>query len=265
MSYLKLLVCACVVVSVSSMVLATPANFNGSYSENFSGLGTTGTVMPAGYSAYSFGLSSNDKNTYTAANPITSTAIAQGTLGSNQALVVWNPGNTNSKVQDQLINCGTIGNTSDRALGTNPTVDAGTVIQLALKNNTGVNISAVTIGYDMKDLADGASGNESTELPGYAFFYSLTGGTTAADWTSVPSLYLTSSVVSATPTHASATINCAFTSTSTIYLRWADDNNSPSSPDAMYAIDNVTVTPEPATMSLLVLGGLAMLRRSRKA
>jgi hypothetical protein len=48
-----------------------------------------------------------------------------------------------------------------------------------------------------------------------------------------------------------------------MYFRWADDNGYYISPDQMNAIDNVAVapTPEPATMSLLVLGGLAMLKR----
>ena len=38
----------------------------------------------------------------------------------------------------------------------------------------------------------------------------------------------------------------------------------PASGEGTCLIDNVTLTPEPATMSLLVIGGLAMLRRRRK-
>jgi hypothetical protein len=48
-------------------------------------------------------------------------------------------------------------------------------------------------------------------------------------------------------------------------FRWFDDNAATPFPDTMNAIDNVLIVPEPATLSLLALGALALGFRRRKA
>jgi hypothetical protein len=47
----------------------------------------------------------------------------------------------------------------------------------------------------------------------------------------------------------------------TINFWWADDNADVASPDQPISIDNLVITPEPATLTLLALGGLMALRR----
>src|SRR4029453_16191918 len=92
-----------------------------------------------------------------------------------------------------LFNIGSVGNLSDRALGSDSTSVAAMVIELSLTNNTGSNLLGVVFSYDLKCLTNGNVGTEATELPGYAFFFSTSGGTTAAEWTRVDGLSLTNS------------------------------------------------------------------------
>ena len=257
--------------AIAAAANAAPISFTGSYTENFDGLGVNGTAIPAGYSA--MGISGNSA-TYLASNPITSTAVASAYTSGTQTLTVWNPGGSGFKLQDSLANAGAIGNTADRALGTGPTGTGATAIQLAMTNGTGAALPGISISYDMKVLANGTpkSGttpiDESGELPGYSFFYSTTGGTTATDWIPVTALSLNGYTLGQTY-NGSAQVNFASSvpSGANVYLRWVDDNSDPISPDQTFAIDNVHVNsvPEPTGLAPLGLCSIAALRRRRQA
>jgi hypothetical protein len=233
-------------VLCAASVMAASVDFLGSYSENFNSLGTAGTTMPAGYRALSL---AGDSTTFAAGIPITAAAIAGATANSSQTLTVWNPptdpysANGNGFRDVGLANAGSIGNTSDRALGTGPTETAGTVIELALKNMTGSSLAAVSLSYDMKVLCQGSAGDESSELPGYAFFYSTDGST----WTASSALSANGYTVGTTYSKSGViTFASAVANGGTVYFRWADDNNFDSSPDQTIAIDNVSVVAVPS-------------------
>ena len=156
---------------------------------------------------------------------------------------MWNAGSAVASSGTAFFNIGSFGNLNDRALGTDPTGTAANVIELSLTNNTGYSLLGVTFSYDDKCLTNGSVGTEQSELPGYAFFYSITGGTTAGEWTQLPALSLGNYIQGTTL--SSGTVNITFatplTNNGIMYFRWADDNNQANSPDQMNAIDNISI------------------------
>lgn len=235
-------------------------SLSGTYSQNFdTDLGTTGTALPTGWTVK--GLAGSN-STFVSASPITAAAIAAATTGT-QTLGVWNQGASVPKAQDTAYNVGVSSSSTDRSLAMSPTSDAGTVLTLAMVNNTGAPVSQVRVKFDMKVMALGSTGGtEATELPGLSFFYS-TDGTT---WTGVDSMKLTNTTLNEVG-HADGIINFAngVPTGGNFFFAWADDNNIPNSPDQIFGLDNVSVqaVPEPVTLSLLAIGGLAMLRRRK--
>ncbi len=224
-------------------------SFTGSYSENFdTDLAGGTTVMPVGFEAMYL---PGSHFTYTNGTPIDSNAIVTSTLGT-QTLVVWNVPSAVSDAEYQLFNIGCWGSLTDRALGTDPTGTAGTVIQLALTNNTGGPLSSVTFSYTEKCLTNGSTSNgsytddgtERLELPGYAFFYSITGDNTAANWYPSQALSLTNWVEGTQSNSGPVmlTFPAPLPVGGVMYFRWADDNCVASSPDQMYAIDNISIS-----------------------
>ena len=80
------------------------------------------------------------------------------------------------------------------------------------------------------------------ELPGYSFYY-LDGST----WKTVPSLNLSSRGTASALFHYSTPVPI----NGTMQFRWFDDNDSAFGPDAMLAIDNVSVNiPAPAELAM---------------
>ena len=165
---------------------------------------------------------------------------------------MWNAGSAVADASYQLFNVGCWDSLTDRALGTDPTGTGGTVIQLALTNNTGAPLSSVIFSYTEKCLTNGSTSNgsytddgtEHLELPGYAFFYSITGDTNATNWFNVNALSLTNWVEgTSTPSGpVTLTFPAPLANGGVMYFRWADDNCVASSPDQMYAIDNISIT-----------------------
>ena len=239
--------------SVVSVTVTNPlvASFAGSYTENFDqDLTNSTTLMPAGFQAMYL---SGSHFTYTNGVPIDSNAIATATSGSGAStLIVWNADSPVTDASYQLFNIGCWDSLTDRAIGTDPTGTAGTVIQLALTNNTGSALNGVTFSYTEKCLTNGATSNgsytddgtERLELPGYAFFYSITGDNNPANWYSVDALSLTNWVQGTSSDSGPVTIAfpTPLPANGVMYFRWADDNTVSSSPDQMYAIDNISVT-----------------------
>jgi hypothetical protein len=224
---------------------SAPTVFTGAYTQNFDSLGTAGTALPAGFRTMVTG---SGNTVYTAAIPISSAGIAAATASSSQTLTVWNAGSAVASSSTRLFNVGSWGNTSDRALGSDTTSVAAMVVELALTNKIGSDLLGVTFSYDLKCMTNGTistapTGDEATELPGYAFFYSTTGGTTAAQWTKVDALSLTNNAQGTTQNSGTVTVSFAtpLTNNGIMYFRWADDNNVAASPDQMIAIDNIVI------------------------
>jgi phosphatidylinositol-3-phosphatase len=224
-------------------VKATPASFTGSYTNSFDNLGTSGTTLPAGFRTMTL---AGGNSTYTAANPITPAAIAGATPSGTQTLTTWASGSAVAASGSSLFNCGSVGNNADRALGTDPTGIGAMVIELSLTNNTGSNLAGVVFVYDCKCLTNGSGGNgtEAAELPGYSFFYSLTGSANAADWIPVAALSIPNYTQGAVSNSGNVAITfpAPLTNGGIMYFRWADDNCMTVSPDQMLAIDNIGIT-----------------------
>src|SRR5262249_35032429 len=100
--------------------------------------------------------------------------------------------------------------------------------------------------YDQRCLTNGTGGDgtESTQVPRYSFFYNLTGGSSASEWTKVKALSLTNHNQGTVVTHRQVGIifPTALTNHGIMYFRWADDNCVAISPDQMIAIDNIGIT-----------------------
>jgi hypothetical protein len=224
------------------------------YTQNFDSMGTNGTAAPTGWSMWYI-----DGESLNAAIPVSS-EMAAATNGAS-TLAIWNQTDSPIEWQNQFANEGASPTSLNRLLGTSPTATRGSIIQFSLTNSFGRPITNVTLSYDMQTMAAGVlkagfAPGSVDELPGYSFFF-LNGST----WTHVSSLDRTTS----------GTASGVFTFTTPVaaggvmQFRWFDDNAYAYSPDTMYAVDNISITvPEPATLSLLALGALALVSRRRK-
>src|SRR6478736_2670445 len=120
---------------------AAPTSFTGLYTQNFDGIGVSGTTLPAGFNSMAI---PGSTGTYTAANPVTAAGIASAT-NNTQSLTVWNAGAVVVSTGARLYNVGCWDGTSDRALGSDAASTGAQIIELALINNTGTNLFGVTI------------------------------------------------------------------------------------------------------------------------
>lgn len=206
------------------------------FSEDFNSMGNTGTTPPSGWSVLSAG--SGDKNTWSASNPITQTGFAMNTtaeLTANDA-----PATTNINGFNAL---GVSGLTGDRCIATSPTGIAGVAIQCpAFTNTSGNAITSFDISYDIKRFTVGAAGSE--ELPGFWLFYSVDGGTT---WVNVSTLNPTlanipnTTGITSIPT-TTVTLSSPWNAGGNLQLRWVDDNAISPSPDQIIGLDNFTIS-----------------------
>jgi hypothetical protein len=282
----------CFVLLLASAAMASPIPFTGVYTQNFDSMGTTGTTAPAGWTVYSLSGSHEDFSFWTAAGGYvthlpsdTPTAINVGPTGADVLSAVAITAVTGPTTQKGTgaYNLGLSASSSDRALGSSPSGNAGTELELDLTNNTGADMNSFNISYDIRRFTTTTDNNTGydagpdkgiEELPGYWLFCSLDGGAT---WTNVSSLdptlagpggIIVPNTVGVTNVPVTTvTLGSAWANGANLSLRWFDDNAESPSPDQILGLDNLTMsnTPEPATMSLLVLSALAMLRkRSRK-
>jgi hypothetical protein len=231
--------------------------FTGQYTQNFDGLGPTGTSLPEGWSGLR--------------------GAGSGTLG--QALV---PAvSTGSSTGGGIYNVGTSGS-ADRALGA---LSSGSTVPrygVQLVNQTGGVIHDLSFSAMVEQWRSGANNSADESL---VFEYSLnaTGiGDAAALF--VPASQLNLREVTVTTTSAGALngndpANSAPLSAvlpgldwapgSTLTLRWSDADDPGS--DGMLALDdlrikNLTAVPEPSTWALLALGACCFgwLRQRRR-
>jgi hypothetical protein len=276
-------------MTLVALALAGAAQAGVIYTQNFDSMGTSGTTAPAGWSEYSLP-GSHDNFRFAGSLPTITTTVLPSdspTLINNvgSGAAVLNPTLTAAVPSNQRsaggFNFGLSGSPSDRALGTSPTGVAGCELQLSLINNTGADLSALSISYDIRRFSTTTANNSGytgpnvglEELPGYWLFFSLDNG---SNWINVSTLNPTKTGptgvivpntvgVTNVPDTGFDLGGGTWTNGGTILFRWFDDNAQSPSPDQLYGLDNVVLsTPEPAGLAFMVVGGL-ILRRRRAA
>lgn len=270
-------VVALVVVGVASS--ANAINFSGSYAENFDSIGPTGTAVPTGWQIGHFSPVVNVNGTGGDGLAIVSEALLTGVPEDGYTIIKNGLGGGGAN--GQAINYGHSSNSSDRAIGNVPRTNYGDhLIQVDFINTTGAPITEFSVTYtgEQWSNAQGTSGNGAEKI---RFFYNpsaaLSGfvAVSTLDFTALknapladgPYLALNGNLaenrttLTATITPASAIpVNGAFS------LRWLDWNENATT-DHGLAIDdfqlNATVSPEPASLALLGLGAVTLLKRRR--
>jgi hypothetical protein len=240
-------------IIVAGLSPIASAQYSYSSTPAFNAMGPAGTTMPSGWS---FWYINGDGSSLVIP---TSAEMATAVQGPS-IMVLWDQTQPATTFLQQAGNEGATASAPTRLLGTSPTEDRGDILQLSLVNNSGHALNDVTVSYDMAFMASGTlkAGPSTDELPGYSFYHSLDNG---ASWTHDGSLDKSAAG------HASATIvlGTPVANGGTTLFRWYDDNANGFSPDDMYAINNINIVPEPAALSLVALGALALLFRRRKA
>lgn len=265
-------------IAAAALLLAAPlahaAGANGGnsltaagYAETFDSLGSSGTALPTGWDKY-YG-NDGDKASWKNSIPGNgAVSVASMTRQTGSLSTVTTPSGANNNGFNAALNASTLG---DRVIATSPTGGTGAALELSLVNDTGYSFTDLVLSYDTVRFT-ATSSSDSDKLYGYQLFYSLDG----ASWTNVAALNPTLASVpnSVGVTHVSdATVSLASAVAvgASLYLRWVDDNGSPS-PDQILGLNNVSVAavplpvPEPASALLLALGlGLTACAARRRA
>ncbi|UPL49932.1 T9SS type A sorting domain-containing protein [Hymenobacter sublimis] len=211
------------------------------YSQNFDGMGATGTAYPAGWAGLRYGRGAT--NTTAVINEaLTPTVLADGSTAG----AVYNAGP----------NAGT-----DRALGTLGSGSTIPAFGAAFINNTGATVTQVNIAARLEQWRAG-SNNTANET--VVFEYSLNAtnlesGTTST-WTPVTALdlvELATTTTTAAPSDGNAAANNRAISGSitnlnwpvntTMWIRWRDNDDAGS--DALLAVDNFALSTGTTTLS----------------
>jgi hypothetical protein len=248
---------------------------NGGYTETFDELGTGTSLAPASGWGVEYLTGSNATWTNATGIPGNGTnSVASMVAGSSTLLGPYTTAaslsglkNTNTAYNVAASIANPSASSTDVALATSPTVDAGMALQLTIANKTGNALSNFNISYDIDRFTAVATANE---LPGYQLFYSTDGST----WTNVsalnPTLTNVPNTVGVTNVSGTVSLSSAVANNANLELRWVDDDAAQTSPDQMIGLNNVNITPVPlpASLPLLVcaVSGLGfMSRRSRPA
>jgi hypothetical protein len=279
---------ACALVAlVTGTSASAQVSFNGSYSQNFDGM-LSGTTAPSGWTEYGETGSNQDFAPANAAVPGVSPDFTDGALTAHTTLTVGTPTTQKGSGGYNFDASGLTGIAGDRALGTSASGVAATFLQLAMTNNTGSAISAVTLSYDIDRFtttvdnhgySTTASNYGVEEYPGYQLFYNLTPGNNS-DWVNVSSLNPTIDagttgpvqvpnsigITSITPT--SITLSGNWAAGATIDFAWLDDDAESPSPDQLLGLNNVSIlaAPEPGSgvLGLIAAGAVFVLLRLRR-
>jgi hypothetical protein len=259
----------------------------GTYTQNFDSMGTTGTTAPAGWSVFSEA-GSHDTFSYfqdTTAGSPTIGVVPNLTAGALTAENTLTAGAATTQKGLIGYNFGTTSSSTDRALGTSPSGNAATILELNLTNTSGNAISALSLSYDIDRFTTTVNNNTQfsasptatvEENPGYWLYYSLNGGTT---WTNVsatnptlsgPGGVVVPNTVGVTSvSDSSLTLSSSWLANSNLELAWVDDNAQGPSPDQLIGLNNVSVAavPEPSSVAMgliaTLLAGWIIVRRNR--
>lgn len=274
------------------------ASLTGTYTQNFDGLGTGTSLSPLpGWSVYTFGTSHDlfsppAADGYTNGTGVAPAPTASGQTITNEAtLVAGTPGTQRGVTGYNWAANGLTGaGSTDRSLGSSPSGNAATVLELTLTNNTGAAISALSLTYDIDRFTTTTNNNSAyngtpdqgvEEFPGYWLYYSLNGG---SSWTTVGALDIKSldanmnapgSTVSLTNTTGVTTLtdgnlvlSSALAAGANIEFAWVDDNAQSPSPDQLIGLNNLSIAavPEPGAgvLGLVAVGAAVTLLRLRR-
>lgn len=226
------------------------------YSQNFDGMGRTGTTRPLGFRHLTI-----DGSNSTWTTTIPSSGVGGGTPAGTLTAATPPTSNNNNGY-----NAGFSSTPDDRALATAPTGNAGMVIELALLNESGFDQPGLTVSFDVDRFTAPTNANE---LPGFWLFYSLNDG---LSWNEIAMLRPTISTVPNTVgTSSFGPVDVTFLGdwdkNETLLLRWVDDNATQSSPDQIIGLDNLilipAVVPEPGSL-VAVCASLALALKRRR-
>jgi hypothetical protein len=240
----------------SAPVSGQPALTNDGFTENFDSMLQDGTLPPDGWTVYTI---PGSNGVWTALTGIPVDQMSPEFFGTpSQGLsAVLYPSST-PRTNNNGFNAATDDAPDDRALTTSPTGVSGSVLELVLTNNTGRDLTSLSISYDIRRFTVGAgtsdtgNGPGADELPGYWLFYSLDGGATYTnvsdlnpDINSVPNTVGVTHMpmdVTAMPNYLIDLSSSPLTNGSMINFCWVDDNGIASSPDQIIGLDNVVIT-----------------------
>ncbi len=210
----------------------------GTISQNFDGMGATGTNTPSGW--------------FVASNNVANGTIAYGTN------VTVNAGATGPGAAIRGYNLGT-SNATDRALGTGPT-GVNRYMEARIRNNAGQSLHAITVAYEGEEWRTGSSTTTTNTL---VLEYSADGTNYTAMGGNFNFIQPTLTPVSvALDGNAAAnrvtgiggtyTLPTAAAPNSTVFLRWFDFNDGGTDP--LLGVDefsfSATLTNEPPTIAL---------------
>jgi hypothetical protein len=231
---------------------------NSGYLETFDELGSGTSLAPASGWAVEYLSGSNTTWTNATGIPANGTnSVASMVAGNSTILGPYTTAaslaglkNTNTAYNVSASIANPSASSSDVALATSPTVDAGMALQLTIANNTGSALSSFNVSYDIDRFTAVSTANE---LPGYELFYSTDGST----WTNAsalnPTLANVPNTVGVTSISGVVNLSSAVANGSNLELRWVDDDASQTSPDQMIGLNNVDITPVPLPASLPLL------------
>lgn len=244
------------------------------YTENFDGMGASGTTLPAGWSAGYLGAESSSNRLAFAPYAGNGLSLTNMPIAVSDGSALPNPN------VGTVMNLGLTGDT-DRALGGYPrTTPAGDhVFQVAIVNTTGAPLSDVTIAYagEQWNQAQGTSSSGPEMLRVLASSTSATSG--FAHYSSLDFTAPHQGAGAANPTalngndaanrqvvSANIALPSAVPDGGTFYVRWHDWNDNGTS-DHFLGVDDVRITggvPEPSSLGLLACAlGLNFLTRKR--
>lgn len=199
--------------------LTTP---NGTYNQNFDGMGTSGTTLPAGWVAIRYaGIGT--------VNQSLSPVVSDGSLNSG---AVYNVGETGA---------------ADRALGTLASGSTVPAFGASFVNNTGSVLGSLSFSGFSEQWRTGSNSSQN-EVVVFEYSTDVTALSTGT-WTQLesPTLHLQEILTSSTTpgpvdgntNHIaiSGTINALnLAQSSTVWIRWRDFDNT--APDGLYALDD---------------------------
>jgi hypothetical protein len=248
---------ACFAVSAQAIVLTTPT-----WTENFDSMGTTGLTTPTGW--YTGVLNNNETLGYSSkvqGPMLTTTALLQATTGGRTTNGAYNVGASGS---------------TERCLSTLAGGNVDRAIDVMFTNALAAPIDMIVINYNGEEWGVRDPGG----LNHMAMYYSATG--LAESWVLMPvqfgydtpiTTYIANGSTQKVDGNTAGRVNnvggtyvlpATVGIGSSFYLRWYDkDDGNLGANNDMLGIDDfsITATPEPASLSLLAVGGLLGLRR----
>ncbi|WP_426490674.1 T9SS type A sorting domain-containing protein [Hymenobacter sp. 102] len=204
------------------------------YTQNFDGIGPTGTAYPTGWSGLRF--------------------AGTGTLGQVLDLIATD----GSAGSGGVYNVGTA-NDSDRSIGTISSNSTTPVFGVAFTNATGAAVTQVNVAYRGEQWKSGSLDSQNEVL---AFEYSLDATSlTTGTWTPVTALNVTelaNANTSNTALNGNDAANRAsltgsltgitWPANTTMWIRWKDNNDTGN--DALLAIDNFALSTGTTPLSI---------------